>query len=537
MEKFANSATSTLVNILSQSDTTFAVHSATGFPNSGNFRCLIDSELVLVTGVSGTTFTCTRSIESTTAATHAANASVIAVMTAGGLATAIAEGGGEFLQVLTDDQTPTLGGNLDLNGHTIAGATATEIGYLSGVTSAIQSQLDSKANTANLADVAESGAYSDLSGTPSLAAVATAGTYSSLTGKPTLGTAAALDVGTTANKVVQLNGSAALPAIDGSNLTGVIHHVTDEITGAATSIVSSNLTASRVVVSDSSGKVAASSVTSTTLGYLDATSSIQTQINAKAATSSLATVATSGAYSDLSGTPSLATVATSGAYSDLSGTPTAITGAATSIVSSNLTASKVLVSDGSGKVAASSVTSTTLGYLDATSSIQTQLNALQPTITGGATSITSSNLTASRALVSDGSGKVAVSSVTSTTLGYLDATSSVQTQIDGKQKKETITNDTDGSTITFDLSASSIHFVTLGGNRTFALSNPTTGQRFMVRPLQDSSGSRTITWWSGISWAGGTPPTPTATADKADLFGFLCTGTNTYDGFIMGQNI
>jgi len=38
---------------------------------------------------------------------------------------------------------------------------------------------------------------------------------------------------------------------------------------------------------------------------------------------SLATVATSGAYADLSGTPTLATVATSGAYADLSGTPTA----------------------------------------------------------------------------------------------------------------------------------------------------------------------------------------------------------------------
>ena len=36
----------------------------------------------------------------------------------------------------------------------------------------------------------------------------------------------------------------------------------------------------------------------------------------------LATVATTGAYADLSGTPSLATVATSGAYSDLTGTPT-----------------------------------------------------------------------------------------------------------------------------------------------------------------------------------------------------------------------
>ena len=40
---------------------------------------------------------------------------------------------------------------------------------------------------------------------------------------------------------------------------------------------------------------------------------------------SLSTVATSGAYGDLSGTPSLATVATSGAYSDLSGTPSATT--------------------------------------------------------------------------------------------------------------------------------------------------------------------------------------------------------------------
>ena len=40
-----------------------------------------------------------------------------------------------------------------------------------------------------------------------------------------------------------------------------------------------------------------------------------------------------------------------------------------------VTASRVLVSDGSGFVSASSVTTTTLGYLDATSSIQTQLNA------------------------------------------------------------------------------------------------------------------------------------------------------------------
>lgn len=55
------------------------------------------------------------------------------------------------------------------------------------------------------------------------------------------------------------------------------------ITGAATTITSNNLTASRVLVSDANGKVAASSVTSTELGYLSGvTSSIQTQLNAKA---------------------------------------------------------------------------------------------------------------------------------------------------------------------------------------------------------------------------------------------------------------
>jgi hypothetical protein len=53
----------------------------------------------------------------------------------------------------------------------------------------------------------------------------------------------------------------------------------------------------------------------------------------------------------------------------------AITGAATTITTADLTASRVLVSDGSGKVAANAVTTTTLGFLDATSSIQTQLNA------------------------------------------------------------------------------------------------------------------------------------------------------------------
>ena len=67
------------------------------------------------------------------------------------------------------------------------------------------------------------------------------------------------------------------------------------------------------------------------------------------------------------------------------------------------------------------------------SKIKALLNAKQPTITGGASTITGSNLTTNRALISDDNGKVAVSPVTNTELSYLDGvTSNVQTQLAGK---------------------------------------------------------------------------------------------------------
>jgi hypothetical protein len=63
--------------------------------------------------------------------------------------------------------------------------------------------------------------------------------------------------------------------------------------------------------------------------YTTLTNSIAT----KADTSSLATVATSGLYSDLSGAPVLANIATSGLYSDLSGAPTLATVATSGLYS------------------------------------------------------------------------------------------------------------------------------------------------------------------------------------------------------------
>ena len=113
-----------------------------------------------------------------------------------------------------------------------------------------------------------------------------------------------------------------------------------------------------------------------------------------------------------------------------------------------------------------------------------------------------------------------------------------------KAIKTKINSATDGGTITFDMNESNTHMVTLGGTRTLAVSNVASGQKFMIRLQQDTGGSKTVNWFSTIYWAeGGTAPTLTTTANKADLFGFLCTsGTEApggpyLDGFVIGQNI
>lgn len=90
------------------------------------------------------------------------------------------------------------------------------------------------------------------------------------------------------------------------NAGGIVAYVTDEIPTKTSELTNDGADGtSTYVEADDLATVA------TTGSYSDLSG-----------TPSLATVATTGLYSDLSGTPSLATVATTGAYSDLTGTPT-----------------------------------------------------------------------------------------------------------------------------------------------------------------------------------------------------------------------
>ena len=72
---------------------------------------------------------------------------------------------------------------------------------------------------------------------------------------------------------------------------------------------------------------------------------------------------------------------------------------------------------------------------------KTALDGKQAKITGAATTITDNNLIANRALISNSSGKVEVSAVTSTELGYLDGvTSNIQTQLNNKLSSAPVTS-------------------------------------------------------------------------------------------------
>jgi len=100
--------------------------------------------------------------------------------------------------------------------------------------------------------------------------------------------------------------------------------------------------------------------------------------------------------------------------------------------------------------------------------------------------------------------------------------------------------ETDGVTVTFDLSnktKGTIRTVTLEGNRTLAISNESTDQVFVIKLKQDGTGSRTVTWFSTIKWPGNVVPTLTTTAGKIDVFGFIVTSADNYEGFIVGQNV
>ena len=106
-------------------------------------------------------------------------------------------------------------------------------------------------------------------------------------------------------------------------------------------------------------------------------------------------------------------------------------------ITSQTTPGRVCITNAAGELGSSSIALAELALLSGvTSPIQTQLDSLESAsveIVGAASTVVDSNLTRDRVLVSSGTGKIEVGSTTTAQLATLDATSSIQSQLDGKQ--------------------------------------------------------------------------------------------------------
>lgn len=150
-----------------------------------------------------------------------------------------------------------------------------------------------------------------------------------------------------------------------------------------------------------------------------------------------------------------------------------ITGAATTINGTDLTPSKALISNSSGKIEISNIDSSALNFLsNVTSNIQTQINNKQNIISGGATTITFSNLNLSKALISNALGKIDTSSVSSSTIQFLSGLiSNPQNQI--SSKVESASNQGSGTSIFTQKVGTNLEFKSLiaGPNVTISQNN------------------------------------------------------------------
>jgi hypothetical protein len=211
--------------------------------------------------------------------------------------------------------------------------------------------------------------------------------------------------------------------------------------------------------------------------------------NAANALSTARTIAASGdatysvSFDGSANVSSALTLANTGVTASTYGTSTAVPtiavdskGRITSASNTNITFPVTTVNGFAGTVVL-----TTSDVAEGTNQYFTTARA-QASITGGASSVVTANLTASRALVSDGSGKIAASATTTTTeIGYLaGVTSALQTQLDSKLNLT-------GGTLTGGLIGTTGSFSSSGSGDTFTIAH-TSGSGIALNITKDGNG-------------------------------------------------
>lgn len=86
---------------------------------------------------------------------------------------------------------------------------------------------------------------------------------------------------------------------------------------------------------------------------------------------------------------------------------------------------------------------------------------------------------------------------------------------------------TDAATIEIDLSTGNLFTVTLGGDRTLDFTNLNEGV-FILKVVQDGTGTRLLTHDAAEKWPGGVEPTLSTAAGSIDILTYFCDGTTLH---------
>lgn len=304
------------------------------------------------------------------------------------------------------------------------------------------------------------------------------------------------------------NGGTGTTSATSVNATPITYGTNNTITAAPTG--SMNVTAGTNIAITGSTSQALASTPSYTVGITGTIGTGNGGTGATTTTSVNGTPITYGANNSLS-------VGSGTVTSVIGGTNILITGTASVQPTVNITGTIGTSNGGTGTSATTSVNATPITYGSnntITVPISTGVTGLGSGVATWAATPSSSNLAS--ALTDETGSGVAVFNDKPTFKGTIQTITAVAAQA-------------------FDGSTGNMFTRTLAASETFTQSNFSTGQNFIVKVKQGSGTSYTVTWWSGITWitSGGTAPTQTTTSNGYTTYGFTCTGSNTFDGYLI----
>ncbi len=145
----------------------------------------------------------------------------------------------------------------------------------------------------------------------------------------------------------------------------------------------------------------------------------------------------------------------------------------------------------------------------------------------------SQNITLSTPSILDGSIKLSVGNIGSTTKDLFKIHSNGNLWVNGA----ILENHVQMTGNNIDLSAAAVFSKTISSATTFTLTNlPDTNQACSFMLNLTNGGAYTVTWWSGVKWSGGVAPT--LTASGRDMLSFVSyDGGATWNGILLGKDM